>query len=99
MAVIRDPDNKNELAKDSEKHPEERHEENKAKMESRKPREWSYFRRKKGLFVSNLQILYWSQASSLCAFLQEILVPKKEVQRNRGLDFSLCGEECRGHVD
>lgn len=39
MAVIRDPDNKNELAKDSEKHPEERHEENKAKMESRKPRE------------------------------------------------------------
>ena len=39
VAVIRDPDNENELAKDSEKHPEERHEENKAKMESRKPRE------------------------------------------------------------
>ena len=32
-------DNEKELAKDSEKHLEERHEENKAKMESRKPRE------------------------------------------------------------
>ena len=40
-----------------------------------------------------------SSIKSPNAFLQEILAPKKEVQRNKGLDFSLCGEESGGHVD
>ena len=64
--MISGPGDEGESAQETKKHQEKSPGEDKARIESRKPREGSSLKGKEGLSVSNTQSLCWSRATSLC---------------------------------
>lgn len=85
--MIRGPDDVEESAQQTTKHQEKSSEEDRARMESRTPREGSSLKGKEGLSVSNTQILH-GVMQQVCVLPPGVL-GTSEVQRNRRLDFSL----------
>lgn len=92
--MIRGPDEEGESAQETEKHWEKRHGEDKARMESKKPREGSNMREDGRIVcIKYRNFALESCHKALCFSLQEFLVPQKDVQRNSRWDSNLGRKE------